>query len=550
MTKTQTSKLVSIICSLAVAAALSADERPNIIVIVLDDLGYSDIGAFGSEIDTPNLDALAQAGLQLTNFHSGVSCAPTRAMLLSGTDNHLAGLGWQGSNVPEAASGKPGYEVYLNERVVALPTLLRDVGYHTYMAGKWHLGSEPEQRPNMRGFEKVFALHRGGASHYGDGHALFADQALYTEDGNVVDKLPDDFWSSAFYTDKMIEYIDQRRGDQRPFFAYLAYTAPHWPLAAPDDWIDKYKGRYDAGWDALREERLSRMKQLGIVEEDAVAYPRFDPRVSAWDDMSDVAKEVAVRKMEVYAAMVANLDHHIGRFVDYLKETGAYDNSFILVMSDNGAEGNNIGLIAESNIWVPARFDNRVENIGRYRSYTWLGPGWAQVAALPHRMYKAFVSQGGIRVPAIVNWSGLAKVGGRSDAMMTVMDVMPTALGLAGIEHPGSHYQGRPVHPLRGRAMLGHLRGDTDRVHPANYGIGWEGSGRRAFRQGDWKIRWLWEPYGPDRWELFNVADDPGETNDLAAQYPNQLEDLAAGWENYVAETGVVVLDRDYGYGR
>ena len=255
MTNTRSSKLVAIVCSLAFAATLVADERPNIIiVIVVDDLGYSDIGAFGSEIDTPHLDALARTGLRLTNFHTGASCAPTRAMLLSGTDNHLAGLGSQ-TEVPRPAQGKPGYELYLNERVVALPTLLRDAGYHTYMAGKWHLGSKPARRPNMRGFEKVFAVHgRGGASHYADGHALFTDKALYTEDGNVVDKLPDDFWSSTFYTDKMIEYIDASRGAGQPFFAYLAYTAPHWPLAAPDDWIDKYQGRYDAGWDAFSAE--------------------------------------------------------------------------------------------------------------------------------------------------------------------------------------------------------------------------------------------------------------------------------------------------------
>lgn len=527
---------------------LTAADQPNILVLVADDLGYSDLGPFGSEIETPNIDALANAGMLLTNFHSGPSCGPTRAMMLSGTDHHLVGMGWQSPpEIPETQNN-PHYTGHLNDNVATLPSLLADAGYHTYMVGKWHMGREPHQRPNARGFERSYVTAGGGASHFGDQHDLFDEEATYWEDDKEI-TIPEDFYSSTFYTDRMIDFIDAGRKDGKPFFSYVAYTSVHWPVQVPDDWLDRYKGKYDKGWDVLRDERLDRMRAQGIVGKDVTAYPRREG-VPAWEELSPIAKQVETRKMEIYAAMVANLDFHIGRMIDYLKKTDQYDNTFILFFSDNGAEGNNIGGMVNNPYWLPARFDNRLENLGRPRSYIWMGPGWSHVSALPNRMYKGFVSEGGIRTPAFVTWPGLDKSVKRSNAVITVMDVLPTALGLAGHAHPGKTYQGREVVQPRGRSWLPHLTGQADNVHGSNFTNGWEVQGRNAFRQGDWKILWLWDPFGPGRWELFNLADDPGETRDLAAAEPKKLAELLAGWKDYVENTGVVVLDRDEGYGR
>ncbi len=537
------------VLTVLVTAGAAAAERPNVLVILVDDVGYSDLGAFGSEIRTPNLDELANEGLLLTNFHSGATCGPTRAMLMSGTDNHITGMGVQSaSSVPEYQDD-PHYLGYMSDRVVSLATLMSDAGYRTYMAGKWHLGGEPEQRPSARGFERSFALRAGGASRFSDAHDLFDDEATYWEDGEQVDALPDDFYSSEFYTDTMIDYIESGREHGRPFFGYLAYTALHWPVQVPDDWLDRYRGRYDDGWDALRGERLARMTKLGLVAEGVEVTPRLET-VSAWEDLSSLGRQVEARKMELYAAMLENLDFHIGRVIAYLRESGQYENTFILFFSDNGPEGNNMGSMGDNPYWLPATFDNRLENMGRERSYVWMGPGWAQVSALPHRMYKAFVSEGGITVPAIVSWSGIEHKGARSDAFATVMDVLPTALELAGASHPGTSYEGREVAELRGRSLLAHLGGESDTVHGDAFINGWEAYGRRAFRSGNWKIVWLWDPYGPSRWELFNLADDPGETHDLSEAEPEKLAELLAGWDGYVESTGIVVLDRDEGYGR
>jgi len=539
---------LALLAFLALVSTVSA-APPNVLVILVDDLGYSDLGIFGSEIRTPSIDALANDGLVLTNFHSGASCGPTRAMLMSGTDNHLVGMGVQSvSRLPEYADN-PHYRGSMNDNVAPLAALMADAGYHTYMAGKWHLGSEPEQRPNARGFERSFALRSGGASHFADAHDLFDDDATYWRDDVELDELPEGFYSSEFYTDTMLDYIEEGRADGKPFFGYLAYTAVHWPVQVPEDWLDRYEGRYDDGWDVLRRERLTRMKELGLLADNVVDYPRLET-VPPWDDLSPLGQRVEARKMELYAAMLENLDFHVGRVVQYLKDRGLYEDTFILFLSDNGPEGNNMGSMGDNPYWLPATFDNRVENMGRERSYVWMGPGWAQLSALPHRMYKAFVSQGGIQVPALVKWSGIRARGERHDAFATVMDVLPTLLDLADHAHPGATYAGRTVVEPRGRSMLPLLTGEADSVHGEAFTNGWEAYGRRAFRSGDWKIVWLWDPYGPSRWELFDLDADPGETRDLSEDEPDKLNELLRGWEAFVAETGVVVLDRDEGYGR
>ncbi|MEE8542221.1 MAG: sulfatase-like hydrolase/transferase, partial [Gammaproteobacteria bacterium] len=322
----------------ATGSANGTRTQPNFLLIVADDMGYTDIGAFGGEIDTPNLDGLAERGIKLTNFHVASTCAPTRSMLLSGTDNHTAGLGAMfGGNMLTGVEGQVGYEHYLHERVATLPELLTDAGYHTYMAGKWHLGSEPDQLPRGRGFENAFSLLSGGGTHF------VASANQYAENGHRLEADLTDFYSTRTYTDKLIEYIDGNHGDGQPFFVYAAYTSPHWPLHAPEGFIDRYAGRYDDGYDVLRRRRVERARALGVVP-DINVNASFQRVGAAWDELDEEARRVSARKMEVYAAMVENLDFHVGRLLAYLEAIGELEHTVIVFMSDNGAESDDLEL--------------------------------------------------------------------------------------------------------------------------------------------------------------------------------------------------------------
>jgi len=537
MTKILTALIFTVYSFQAVAA-----ESPNILIIVADDLGYSDIGAFGGEIDTPNLDSLVASGMQMTTFYSGSSCAPTRSMLMSGTDHHLAGVGVQGRRIP----GNSGYENALNHRVVSLATILKDNDYHTYMTGKWHLGSEPDRIPAARGFEKSFTLMEGGASHFEDGLGLTSEQATYMDDVNKVDALPEGFFSSEFYTDRMIDYIENSSGDGKPFFGYLAYTAPHWPLQAPDTWLEKYAGKYDAGWDVLMEQRKQRQIKLGFYSDESKVADR-PTYIPAWEDLSDIEKQVEAKRMETYAAMVDNLDFHIGRLMEYLRDSDELENTFILFFADNGAEGNNMGVMGNNPVWLPARFDNRLANMGKIDSYVWQGQGWAHVSALPYRMYKTYTSEGGIHVPAFFSWPGHIPQGAVNDHPVTVMDVLPTVLDVAGIAPVGNEYAGRDVLEPLGSSLVPVL---TDNRVLDRQEFAWESYGNRGYRIGNWKLVWLWPPYGPGRWELFDLSVDPGETNDLSEQNPELVNTMSAAWDQWARDLAVEVWDRDIGYGR
>lgn len=523
-------------------------KRPNFLVIVADDLGFSDIGAFGGEIATPHLDALAMEGLRLTNFHSAPACAPTRAMLMTGVDPHIAGLGTHVEVLHPTQRGKPGYEGYLNERVATLPELLRDAGYLTLMSGKWHLGDTLETSPHARGFARSFALLPGAANHYASspkaGTGFPRQDTLYTEDNRFVD-LPDDFYSSDGFTTKLLQYLDER-DDDRPFFAYLAFSAPHWPLQAPDDLVAKYKGRYDAGPEALREERLDRLKSLGLCAQDIKAHP-IVAKNKPWDEMNDEERARSARAMEVYAAMVERLDWNVGRLVEHLKKTGELDDTVILFMSDNGAEG---ALIEAVPVFGPylmdfisKYYDNSLANIGRPNSYVWYGPRWAQAATAPSRLYKTYTSEGGIRVVAFVRAPSLVAAPGIGHAFSTVMDVMPTLLDLAGAAHPAPDYKGRKVVAPMGRSLLPWLGGEAEDVHPKDAVTGWEFFGRRGIRKGDWKALWIPPPEGTGAWQVYNLATDPGETRDLAETEPAKRAELLALWEHYVETNGIVMVD-------
>ncbi|TDO09918.1 MULTISPECIES: arylsulfatase [Halomonas] len=483
--------------------------RPNFLVIVADDLGFSDIGAFGGEVRTPNLDRLAYEGLRLADFHAASACSPTRAMLMTGTDHHIAGIGSMAEVLPPAVAGQPGYEGYLNQRVVTVPELLRDAGYATLMAGKWHLGDRAAARPRARGFERSFALLPGAANHYGFEPALSMERrpgllrstmGMYCEDDALLTELPDGFYSSDYFTDKLLSYLDESQVDERPFFAYLPFSAPHWPLQAPQEIIARYRGRYDKGPEVLRQERLAALKRLGLVPVGADAHPVV-ANEAEWDALTREQRQRSARAMEVYAAMVERMDWNIGRVIEHLRENGQLENTVVVFLSDNGAEGALLEAYPQfgPNLEevIAEYYDNRLDNIGNANSYVWYGPRWAQASTAPSRLRKAFTSQGGIRVPAILRYGGLARQHQISHAFGTVMDIVPTLLELAGIHHPGRVYKGRAINPVRGRSWLGYLQQARESVHDVDSVTGWELFGRKGLRKDKWKLVYLPAPTGP-----------------------------------------------------
>ncbi|NWK73987.1 arylsulfatase [Acinetobacter sp. SwsAc6] len=530
-----------------------SQQQPNILLIVADDLGFTDLGAFGGEIQTPNLDAIAVEGLRFTNFHTASTCSPTRSMLLSGTDHHLAGLGSMAEAIRPEQKGQPGYEGYLNDQVAALPELLQDAGYYTVMSGKWHLGLTADRFPAKRGFEKSFTLLPGAANHY----AFEADipeeevpgllkvtRGLYAENDEYVTSLPEDFYSSDYFTDKLLDYLQddtQRQG--RPFFAYLPFSAPHWPLQAHRDDIAKYQGVYDAGPEVLRQKRLDRVRELGLVGADATIHPVL-AKTKFWDELSDADRKQSARTMEVYAAMVDRLDQNVGRVIDHLKKTGQYDNTVIIFLSDNGAEGAQLEALPvfgpDISTVIAKYYDNALDNIGNGNSYVWYGEHWAQAATAPARLYKAHTSEGGIRTPAFIKHSGFGRQQGISHEFLTVMDWLPTLLNVLDVQHPGTQYKGRDLVPLRGKSILPYLNQQQDHIHDVDHITGWELFGQKALRKGDWKALFIPAPNGPNQWQLYNLAVDAGEIDDLAERYPEKLHELLEDWKVYVKENGVI----------
>lgn len=528
----------------AAAEAEAAAPRPNFLVIVVDDLGFSDPGYMGSEIRTPHMDALAAEGLVLTNFHVSPACSPTRAMLLTGQDPHRVGLGtMRGEAAPEQRD-RAGYEGVLDPTVETLAEALRAGGYHTYLSGKWHLGDAPHQLPTARGFERAFGPTGGGTSHFADGLDLFAadgppPMADWRDDGEPVARLPADWFSTDGFTDRLIGQIEDGRGDGRPFFALAAFTAPHWPLQAPEAWIDRYAGAYDAGWDVLRVARMAAVRDSGLATTDGPPPERL-PFVPAWEALDEAARARAARTMEVYAAMVSHLDHNIGRLLAYLEDTGRRRDTLVLLFSDNGAEGNPVNRIVTDADWVARTFDNRLDNIGRPGSYVFTGPGWAQASSVPFHLFKTFPTQGGIRTTAVIAGPDVVP-GRRSDAFTTVMDLAPTLLVRAGLApRERSRLDGRSLDPL--------LTDHAEAVHGPDRVTGWELFGRRAIRVGDWKALWLYEPYGLGRWQLFDLSRDPGERHDLASANPERLHALLQAWATYAEAHRVVLPDNDAGY--
>ncbi|MHC4342238.1 MAG: arylsulfatase, partial [Planctomycetota bacterium] len=519
--------------------ALASETRPNILLIVADDLGFSDIRCFGGEIRTPVLDRLATEGLRFSRFHVLPTCSPTRAALLSGNDNHVAGMGVMAEFIYPAIAKLPGYVGHLADQVATMPELLRRGGYHTYMAGKWHLGEDDAQSPFARGFEQTFTMMNGGGSHWSDMKPLSPTQKMiYRKNGKRLEELPKDFYSTKNYTDAMIGFIESNKDDGKPFFGYLSYTAPHDPLHAPAEYIEKYRGKYDDGWDALASQRLASLKKLGLVSGEVDALPP-NFMTKRWDTLSAEKKRESARDMEVYAAMVDYMDMSIGRLFDYLRANGLYENTLIVFFSDNGANGAHATAYpGNADGRYLKTFNNAVENRGLPGSFIDMGPNWAQASSAPFRYFKSFTTQGGIKAPMIAKppTQGAAK-GEWNHAFLHVTDLMPTFLEYASVRYPDA-LDGRAVKPPIGRSMIPLLAGAKADVH-GDEGVGYELFEMRAYLKGDWKLLRLPEPFGTGKWQLYNLKKDPGEIRDVSEDHPEVKEALIEAWQRYAKENEV-----------
>ena len=499
-------------------ANMDEGKRPNIVLIMADDMGYSDIGCYGGEVHTPNLDRLAAGGLRFTQFYNGARCCPTRASLLTGLYAHQAGVGHMVGN-----RGYPAYQGYLNEKCVTIAEVLKPAGYRTLMSGKWHVGENRPHWPVDRGFDKHYGLVSGGANYFD----ITKAKAKGVKRKMAIDDKPymppkEGYYITDAFSDNAVKFIDSYGRAKEPFILYLAYTAPHWPLHAWPEDIAKYKGKYLKGWDKLRRQRYERMIRMGLISRKWKVSPRD---TTTWPWVEEKDKELMDLKMAVYAAQIERMDYGIGKVLDKIKEIGAQENTLVIFLSDNGgcAEGGPIG------------FDNRKNGLppGGVDSYMSYGLSWANASNTPFRRYKHWVHEGGIATPLIANWPAVIKNrGAMTHQVGHIVDVMATCLEVAGIEYPTT-YKNQEIIPLEGKNLLSIFEGKSRRGHEALY---WEHEGNRAVRQGKWK---LVAAHGKP-WELYDLEADRTELNNLADSYLQRVEQLKALYESWARRCGVL----------
>jgi len=551
-------------CSLAPKAPpenTTKSKQPNVLILIADDMGYSDIGAFGSEIQTPNIDSLAKEGISFSNFHVGAACSPTRTMLISGVDNHLAGLGNMHEILADNQFGKPGYEGHLNNSVVSIATLLKDAGYHTYMAGKWHLGGTKESIPYARGFEESFALAESGADNWVEmPYAPMYKRVHYFENEHEVSLPTKDYYSSDFYTQRIIDNIESNRKDGKPFLAWVGFQAVHYPHQAPKAFIDKYNGVYDAGWKELRQSRLQRQKAMGLIPENVVLDEKFektsvkDWQLPDWSALSDEEKKFNARRMQTYAGMADNMDHNIGKILSYLEKIGELDNTLIIFMSDNGADPNLLSSQEAFRPWYKKNYpytyiedyQGDYSTMGQKGSYTDYGPGWAATANTPNSYFKTFSTEGGLRVPFIARFPGKIKANSKSKTFAFVKDIYPTILEVTGIKKPGNTYRGRKIHQPDGVSAWSVLTGKAENIHSESEAIGYELAGSSAIFQGKYKLSINPPPKGNGQWELYDISIDPSELHNLAAQMPELVAKLTKAYTKYEKDNALVPVPEGY----
>jgi arylsulfatase/uncharacterized sulfatase len=530
---------------MVVHATPAPPRHPNIVILLADDWGFSDVGSFGAEITTPNIDALAMAGMRFSNFHVAGSCSPTRAMLQTGVMNHRNGLGNMPETIPDAHRGKPGYDTVMNFRVVTVAQLLKAAGYRTYLTGKWHLGSDTKRLPHARGYDRAYSLADAGADNFEQRpiEGMYAT-AAWTENGRPA-TLPKDYYSSRFVVQKMIDYIEADRASGKPFLASVNFLANHIPVQAPDSDIARYAAMYKEGWTALREARAKRAAALGIM-------PQGAPMVTMattpdWATQDAEERAAAIRVMQAYGGMATAMDREIGRLVAHLKATGDYENTIFVFLSDNGPEPTDPFNRTINRLFLNSKYDTSTANIGRRGSFSAIGPGWASASASPLSGYKFTASEGGLRVPLIIAWPGHAQIraGTINDGFAHVTDILPTLLDLAGVAGQQGRWEGRPVESIVGRSLVPMLAGAEGSVH-GDTPLGYELSGNAALFRGDYKLVRNLAPTGDGMWRLFNLKADPGETNDLSAAMPDRFAAMRADYANYAKANGVLEMPAGY----
>ncbi|MFO1414266.1 MAG: arylsulfatase [Burkholderiales bacterium] len=517
---------------------MAAQPRPNIVLILVDDMGFSDIGCYGGEIDTPNIDRLAAQGVRFSQFYNAGRCSPSRASLLTGLHPHQTGIGVLTKN--DLAHG--GYPGSLNRDCVTIAEVLQDAGYATCLAGKWHLVSDirspNDAWPTRRGFDEFYGTLQGSSSYFQPG-------SLTRGEVNVESEAVGDYYYTDAITDFACDFVRRAGDGDRPFFLYAAYTAPHWPLHAREEDVAKYRGRFDEGWDVLRERRIERLYRSGILDETAALSAR-DPTQPAWRDAEHPAWEL--RRMEVYAAQVERMDHGVGRIVSAVEASGQGANTLVMFLSDNGACAEPLPLDGDADAFVRHRpylrrlrpRNGKELQVGNYPSimpggddtFASYGRSWANLSNTPFRFYKRWTHEGGVATPLIVRWPA----GGLADGSIVrdplqLTSVLPTLLEAAGATHPG-HHAGCPVLPPEGVSFLPALRGQAQAA-PTLY---WEHTGNAAVRDGRWKLVREF----PQPWELYDMAVDRSETRDLAATHPDVVARLERSWTEWAARVGVI----------
>ena len=516
LTMHTTGSLLGIFLAAWFAIAAGAAPKPNIVLMMADDMGFSDLGCYGGEIETPNLDQLAANGLRFTQFYNTARCCPTRASLLTGLYSHQAGVGHMLRN-----DRLPGYEGALNKRSVTLAEVLKEGGYTTLMVGKWHVGSAPGKWPLDRGFERYWGTPSGGGVYFKDALQI-RKEVFFVEDQTRIEP-PDDLYVTDTFTDHAIGFVEEAvKEKKQPFFLYFAHIAPHWPLQAKPEDIEKYRGRYRMGWEEMRRKRHQRQLKLGIISENAKLSPA-DPEARNWSDLSVEEQEEAAQRMAIYAAQIDCIDQNVGRLVAKLKELGQFENTLFLFLSDNGcsAEGG------------PGGFSRGQEGapLGTGLSYASAGLEWANACNTPFRKFKIRTHQGGIASPLVVHWpAGIPGKGELRTGAGHVIDIMPTLAEVAKAKYP-KRFRGREILSMEGQSLVRAFRGEREERGP----IFWEHQGNKAVRAGDWKV----VKHGRNEWELYQLVDDPTEIKDLATTHEPKVQELGQLWNDWATRCGV-----------
>jgi len=554
------------------AAQSQTEARPNILFIVGDDIGFGDLGISGSVTRTPNLDTLAQQGTFFTNFHVSPVCSVTRSMMLTGNDPIEVGLAAFDYTVYPASHGKPGYEAHLTRTTATVAELLQDAGYRTYTVGKWHLGGSGHggEGPQEWGFDRSYGLYTGAANHWNQGAFHFnpEDPAIkavlargeipqepYFENGESVTR-PDGVFSDELWTSKLLEFMEEGEDSGKPFFAYVAYTTAHAPIQAPADLIDTYYEHYlELGYEGLHRARFESQKKLGIIPQDAPQPAReSNPLLRAWSELDDEEKRREARWMAAYSAMMESQDHHIGRLLDYLEESGELDNTLIIYTTDNGPEGTSLrGELAPGpNLiqWMRSTYSQEFDDIGQGNTFGFIGSDWAGAANGSLRWWKWFIGEGGIRVPLIVlppKNEAFTRSGEMTNEYAYVKELPMTMLDYAGVDHPRTEFKGRELTPPSGVSLRPFLAGDESRPRAEEEWVAFELFGNSYVVAGDYKaIRMRTGMYGDGEWHLYDIKQDPGETRPLEADQPERLQKMIAIYERYAEEKGIVPVADDW----